>query len=275
MARKENHAAELSKDAAKTSAGLRGAKTPAGPRGAAEASGGPRGAAKTTRRSRTHRDGTRSDDFRSDIVRAAAKLFGEEGYAGTTMSAIARAVGIDQSSLYYWFSSKDDILNAVIDLSNDTADFAGPERADFSSAAFLYALSYRDTLNLCQMPVDYSELEMAANKDRKKFAHFFESYEHLAEVAHDAIRDGAEKGELISDDPWMSALSLLVMGEGIQHRYHRMLQGDDPFRTRLGLTRQPADYAHLAARNSLAMLLHDLADIDVARADAERAGWLS
>lgn len=234
-----------------------------------------RAKAKVTRRSRKHRNGQRSDDFRADIVQAAAELFGEKGYAGTTMSAIARAVGIDQSSLYYWFSSKDDVLNAVIDLSNNSANFAGPEREAFSNAAFLYALSYRDTLNLCRMPVDYSELEMAANKDRQKFAHFFESYEHLAEVAHDAIREGVERGELISDDPWMSALSLLVMGEGIQHRYHRMLKGDDPFRTRLGLAHTPEGYAHLAARNSLSMLLSDFKDIDVARTEAERAGWLA
>ena len=53
------------------------------------------------------------DSRRRDIIRAAARLLGEHGYAGTSMRDIAAAVGMLPGSLYYHFPSKEDLLVAV------------------------------------------------------------------------------------------------------------------------------------------------------------------
>src|SRR5215470_17328084 len=47
------------------------------------------------------------------IVDAAAKVFAERGYHGTTTQAIADVLGMRQASLYYYFSSKEAALEAV------------------------------------------------------------------------------------------------------------------------------------------------------------------
>jgi TetR/AcrR family transcriptional regulator, cholesterol catabolism regulator len=47
------------------------------------------------------------------ILDAAARLFCEQGYQGTTIRDIARAVGILPGSLYAHFATKDDLLVAV------------------------------------------------------------------------------------------------------------------------------------------------------------------
>ncbi len=50
------------------------------------------------------------------IVRKAAKLFMEKGYAQTSMRQISKATGIDLSNLYYFIESKEDILFKVFEM---------------------------------------------------------------------------------------------------------------------------------------------------------------
>ena len=47
------------------------------------------------------------------IERAARASFAEKGWAGTSMRAIAREVDVDPALVHYYFSSKEDLLNAV------------------------------------------------------------------------------------------------------------------------------------------------------------------
>lgn len=53
---------------------------------------------------------------KDQIVNAADQLFYEQGFEHTSFSQIAEAVGISRGNFYYHFKSKDDILDAVIDL---------------------------------------------------------------------------------------------------------------------------------------------------------------
>ncbi|OYX21679.1 MAG: hypothetical protein B7Z09_00165 [Brevundimonas diminuta] len=51
----------------------------------------------------------------SRLLELAADLFRENGYAATTMRDIADAGGMKAGSLYYHFSSKDEILDGVLE----------------------------------------------------------------------------------------------------------------------------------------------------------------
>jgi AcrR family transcriptional regulator len=53
--------------------------------------------------------------MRQKVLDAAARLFRDKGYAGTTMRAVAGRCGIRAASLYHHFPSKDDILAEVFD----------------------------------------------------------------------------------------------------------------------------------------------------------------
>jgi AcrR family transcriptional regulator len=50
---------------------------------------------------------------RPEIIAAAARVFAERGYNGTTTTDIADALGIRQGSLYYYFNSREEALEAV------------------------------------------------------------------------------------------------------------------------------------------------------------------
>lgn len=51
-----------------------------------------------------------SHDTRQLILDTALGLFEEHGYAATTMRAIATEAGVAPSNAYYWFASKDDLV---------------------------------------------------------------------------------------------------------------------------------------------------------------------
>lgn len=59
---------------------------------------------------------TKADISRERVLAAAAKIFSERGYAGTTMRAVAKEVELQAASLYYHYRSKEELIEAVLDL---------------------------------------------------------------------------------------------------------------------------------------------------------------
>lgn len=53
-------------------------------------------------------------DTRENILRLAARLFGTQGYSATTMRSIADLAGIEAASIYYHFSSKEELVDVVM-----------------------------------------------------------------------------------------------------------------------------------------------------------------
>lgn len=54
-------------------------------------------------------------DSRQRVLDAALRLFGERGYGGTPLQAIADELGVTKASVYYYFPAKADLLEAVAD----------------------------------------------------------------------------------------------------------------------------------------------------------------
>jgi AcrR family transcriptional regulator len=64
-------------------------------------------------------------DTRQLIVDTALRLFEERGYAATTMRAIATEAGVAPSNAYYWFASKDELVQAFyLRIQNEHRDRA-------------------------------------------------------------------------------------------------------------------------------------------------------
>ena len=52
----------------------------------------------------------KSQETRNNIIAVAIGLFRAKGYARTSMSEIARQAGVDPSSFYYYFASKEALI---------------------------------------------------------------------------------------------------------------------------------------------------------------------
>ena len=59
--------------------------------------------------------GTKGEGNRQRIIKAADNLFYQRGYNQTSFQDISDATGIPRGNFYYYFKTKDDILNAVVD----------------------------------------------------------------------------------------------------------------------------------------------------------------
>ena len=60
------------------------------------------------------------EESRRRILDAVAEIAGERGYEGTSMAAISEASGLPIASIYWHFTNKDQLFEAVIDRSFDT-----------------------------------------------------------------------------------------------------------------------------------------------------------
>jgi len=74
----------------------------------------------------------KAEATRRSLIAAARDLFGEQGYASTSVDEIARRAGVTKGALYHHFRDKDDLFRAVVeDVKRDVTDVVG--------AAFLSA----------------------------------------------------------------------------------------------------------------------------------------
>jgi AcrR family transcriptional regulator len=120
---------------------------------------------------RSGRTGRRAGptETRGDIIRAARKLFAENGYNGTTMRTIAFEAGVDAALIHHFFASKNKVFVATVqDVFRDVQAIDGPpelagellvreflrlweddsEAAESLRAIFSSALSYDEAARL-------------------------------------------------------------------------------------------------------------------------------
>jgi TetR/AcrR family transcriptional regulator, cholesterol catabolism regulator len=70
------------------------------------------------------------EERRGQILRAAVKLFSDEGYYTTTISQIAREAGVSTGLIYQYFGDKDDILFLSLKLVLETYEKEIPPRLE-------------------------------------------------------------------------------------------------------------------------------------------------
>ena len=68
---------------------------------------------------RQYRDAHRETGTKGTLVQTARALFESQGVASTTLAAVARGAHVSRTLLYYYFSSKDELVEAVL---NDCAE---------------------------------------------------------------------------------------------------------------------------------------------------------
>jgi AcrR family transcriptional regulator len=153
------------------------------------------------------------------VVRAATRLFAEKGYAQTTMSDIARAAGMHQSSLYYWFRSKEQLLGQTLSVNRAPLKFISEVGAGSGPPALkLYRLLRFDTMQLAMSPIDFNEIQRIAHGQREDFHEFWEDYRRLEQWVIDLTAAAIKEGKFIECDVEETAGLLLNFDEGAQKR---------------------------------------------------------
>lgn len=172
------------------------------------------------------RDREGHDDPREAIVEAASALFAAHGVEGVTMAQIAERSGLQQSSIYYWFKSKSEILASILERVN-VVPLAIVEReraAEGPVAERLHRVVREDVLTLCGFPFDINEIHRLARRAPDDFAAYWEERGRLDAEVEALVAEGVASGELRRVDPRLAARTLLATDEGTQN-WARPLDG--------------------------------------------------
>ena len=149
-----------------------------------------------------------------EILAAAARIFREKGYHGTSVRDIAESVGLLKGSLYHYIRSKEELLARLFDGAlEDTVreletiaarDASAPARLRDMVKAYVLAL----TANIDAVGLYLREWralpppELARLRARRRA---------MRTLFEDVIAEGARRRELASGDEKISALAILGM----------------------------------------------------------------
>lgn len=174
-------------------------------------------AKKTTRAPKanaTRPEGTsaRKQLMENEVLEHATRLFAERGFAGTSLQDVATSMGLKRPALYYYFKSKEELLDrliiqAVNDPANQLKDIA--ERADLDAAERLHAITHRNVTWVLNHTAQFlllvkSESELSPASAEK----FNASRREAADIVTAVIEEGIESGLFRTVDPRIAALSV-------------------------------------------------------------------
>lgn len=149
---------------------------------------------------------------RAELLRAAARLFVEKGFAATTTRDIAEAVGMRSGSPFYHFRSKQELLKAAmiegLDAGRERLAAAIDGTADPEARLRVLVRTHLGTLleGDCRSPLLVSETRALDDKAREEIADAFDRYQIPWQQTLDEL---AEAGKLASSAP---PVRLLLFG---------------------------------------------------------------
>ena len=162
----------------------------------------------------------KSQETRNKIIAVAIGLFRAKGYARTSMSEIACQAGVDPSSFYYYFASKEALIESILNPNKRIPTAEDLEAHSSNRAAQLYALIAFDVAHKCELPFDFWELETIANENPSGFEAFFDRYRKLYRTLITIIERGIEEGVFHERPADEQTVVILSTNEGLQHHYH-------------------------------------------------------
>jgi TetR/AcrR family transcriptional regulator len=156
----------------------------------------------------------RSLETRAAILAAAGKIFAKSGLAGARTDAIAAAAGVNKALLYYYFKSKENMYEAVVEdhfsgfnrQALEVLTAPGPARAillryvslhfDFISARHRYASLHQQTM-------------MAGGKFAERLVKKY--FRPRSEAFDKLLERGMQSGEFHRTDRFNMAVSVVSL----------------------------------------------------------------
>jgi AcrR family transcriptional regulator len=135
-------------------------------------------------------------DPSEEILEAAAGLFEEFGYAGTTTRKIAAAAGLQQGSIFHYFDKKSDILLALLDRTLEPAMSQSLKIRELDAPADekLALLAYLDVMTLGAGKHNVATMMYVPETRAPEYAGFWEKRQRLVDSYAAIVADGVETG---------------------------------------------------------------------------------
>jgi AcrR family transcriptional regulator len=166
------------------------------------------------------------DDLKEKLLGASMRLFLRKGYAGTTVNEIATSAGVSKGGLYWYFKSKEEVIEAIIDRYRDEFMEEIIKKVSGCSGGFVekFKAFYKFSTEFSR---DNTELLLAFTTLLIEFAGTGTELEKRMKEIHDSytvivqrlLEDGIQKGEVGNEiDPVIYArfFASTLIGSQIQ-----------------------------------------------------------
>jgi AcrR family transcriptional regulator len=158
-------------------------------------------------------------DRRNEFIQASRELFDEKGFESTSVDDIVARVGVAKGLFYYYFDSKEDVLDIIYERLQDeigSAIIGAMEKKGLNAMERLNELMIAKRDVTCRS----STLMAYFKKDRNKALQL--SMERRALVVmtgamEEIIRQGVEEGSFDTDHPRQAAVAILSMIQGLSN----------------------------------------------------------
>ncbi len=163
---------------------------------------------------------TKKDSVKEKIGQAAIQCFSRYGLEKTTLDDIAKSVGLNKASLYYYYKNKEDIFLEV----------AIAEGQQFISKLQGKTLQKKGAENRIQYYLQermqyyflvLNRNKISADKLSKILPRFFELYDLVIQqeiiFIQSLLQDGVKQKELIKTDSLKLAASIILISDAVKH----------------------------------------------------------
>ena len=153
---------------------------------------------------------TGGEQRRTTIVEEAIRQFGREDYKGASLDSIATAVGVRKQMLFYYFPTKDALLEACLGAAGErlaselAAALEGKESYWEKAEAVLHAV-FGLAAEWPEFPMFIRE---AGRLGPLAFERFADVLDPLRRRAVDFLRSGMDDGQVRKQDPAMLLFTL-------------------------------------------------------------------
>jgi len=152
---------------------------------------------------------------RAEVIDAAVQIFHEKGYEASTIQDIADAVGVLKGSLYYYFTSKEDVLFEILQEVHEEALAAAVEAIEIDGDpvekiyAFVQTLARFNADNKVRMGILLHDFRSLSQPRIKQIVAERDRYEA---ILRQLILDGQEQQLICPDiDPKLATRALMGM----------------------------------------------------------------
>ncbi|MBQ3370942.1 MAG: TetR/AcrR family transcriptional regulator [Mogibacterium sp.] len=156
-----------------------------------------------------------ANDRRERIIGAAWKLFREKGFAEATINDIINEASISKGTFYYYFRSKDDLLDTLSEiLDREYERLDGIEPQDLSCFDKLMWLNY-EVHSFMEKNIDYRLLSYlySAQIIKEDFSSLLNRNRYYYRYVERLMYEGQKNGELTDEMTVSEMVSFFSMGE--------------------------------------------------------------
>lgn len=153
------------------------------------------------------------------ILKTAAIMFREKGFAASSMRDLAEKIGIEAASLYNHIQSKAQILEEIID---GVAELCAHhlKELDESNASSLEKIEALIRFHTHMMIHHFEEYSVMVKEwmhlEKEKLARFIEERRTYVKRMEDIVQEGITKGELKPIMPYVAVLNILSSVRGLE-----------------------------------------------------------